>query len=635
MNLGNLTNKNLIILNSKSKTKDQVIRELVEALNKEGILESKEDFLKAVLEREKISPTGLEEGLAIPHGKSTAVKRTSFAVARLVSPLDEWESIDEDNRVTLVFLIAIPKAEEGSTHIEVLTKLTTAFLREGFIKSLQEAKSEEELLNVISESQEEVEVHSESKVDSTGKTIIAITACATGIAHTYLAAEALEKAGRKMGVQISTEKQGANGIEDEHTKEAIDRADGLIIATDVSPKNLGRFQGKPFINVRVAEPLKKSEELINRVLENPDGVIESSLDNGEPKNNRGQKEGAFSILKGHFLTGISYMIPLVIAGAVIMGIARVGGSVFGVTDIWDGSHSESLNVLVRLFHTMDGIGGKALGLMLPFIAGFIAFSISDKPGIVPGFVGGVLANELGTGFVGSLVAGLLAGYTVKLIMQKIKLPGFASGITAIFIAPVFGTLISALILVYIISTPLAAMNLGLESWLMGMSGGNQVLLAAIIGGMVGFDLGGPVNKAAVTTSMALLGSGITTPNTAAQVAIIVPPIGLGIATLIGKEKYNPALQEAGKSSLLMGLVGISEGAIPFAIESPLKVIPITVIGSSIASAMAVMLGANNPAPISGFYGWFTVEQWPIYVASIAVGSLFIGISSVVLRKIEA
>ena len=340
----------------------------------------------------------------------------------------------------------------------------------------------------------------------------------------------------------------------------------------------------------------------------------------------------FIDLKRHFLTGISYMIPLVIAGAVIMGIARIGSSFYGVVDIWDASHAQSSHALIKLFHTMDGIGGLALGLMLPFIAGFIAFSIIDRPGIVPGFVAGLLAKNMNTGFLGALAAGILAGYVVKFILEKMQLPDFAAGITAIFLAPVLGTLITCLLMQYVVGVPLAGINKALELWLTSMTGTNKIVLAAIIGGMVGFDLGGPVNKAAVTTAMALLTSGITTPNTAAQVAIIVPPIGLGIATLLSKKKYDESMLEAGKSSILMGLVGISEGAIPFAIESPLRVIPINVIGSALASALAVMFGANNPAPISGFYGWFTVEKWPLYVLSIFIGALFIAFANILLRK---
>jgi PTS system fructose-specific IIC component len=631
MGLNNLTNENLILLDLEAQSKIEVIEKLVNLLDKEGILISKDNFFNAVLEREKISPTGLEEGLAIPHGKSETVRKATFAVARLKKPILEWESIDEDNEVNLVFLLAIPKSEEGDTHIEVLTNLTSLFMKDGFIEALQNAKTEKEIIDILGTEKENEFKKVEYSEDA--KIIIAITACATGIAHTYLAADALEKAGEKLDIKIYAEKQGANGIEGAPSEDIIKKADGLIIATDVAPKNLERFAGLPFIKTRVAAPLKDAEGLINKVLDNPDGIMEGDPTTAKETTTTGT--GLASDIKRHFMTGVSYMIPLVIAGAVIMGIARIGGSIFDVKDIWDASHMDSGNALVKLFHIMDGIGGRALGLMLPFIAGFIAFSVSDKAGLVPGFIGGLLAKELNTGFLGALIAGLIAGYCVKWILKNIKLPGFASGITAIFIAPVLGTLITALAMLYIVGDPLAIMNKGLETWLMGLSGGNKLIMAAIIGGMVGFDLGGPVNKAAVTTAMALLASGITAPNTAAQVAIIVPPIGLGLATVLGKTKYNLALQEAGKSSILMGLVGISEGAIPFAIESPLKVIPVTVIGSAIASAMAVGLSANNPAPISGFYGWFAVENWPLYVLSIFTGSIFIAVTSVALRKKEA
>jgi len=626
MNLTNLTNENLIILDLEAKSKVDAIEKLVDRLDCEGVLKSKEEFLSAVLEREKVSPTGLEEGLAIPHGKSDAVKKAAFAVARLNNPIEDWESIDEDNEVTLVFLIAIPKAEQGSTHIEVLTELTTSFMREGFIENLQNAKTPKDLIAILEKETIEEKTIEYSK-DS--KLILAITACATGIAHTYLAAEALEKAGAKMGIRVISEKQGASGIENRHTQELIEKADAVIIATDVAPKDIERFAGKPFIKTRVAAPLKDAQGMLERVLNNPDGILDGKVNKSQE--NKSSESGIGSDIKRHFMTGVSYMIPLVIAGAVIMGMARIGGSMFGVTDIWDGSHMESGNTLVKLFHLMDGIGGRALGLMLPFIAGFIAYSIGDRVGLIPGFVGGLLAKELNTGFLGALIAGLMAGYTVKYILIKIKLPGFASGITSIFIAPVLGTLFTALLMIYIVGTPLSFLNKALEVWLMGLSGGNKIIMAAIVGGMVGFDLGGPVNKAAVTTAMALLASGISLPNTAAQVAIIVPPIGLGLATIFGKDKYSDSLVEAGKSSILMGLVGISEGAIPFAIEAPLKVIPVTVLGSALASAMAVGLGANNTAPISGFYGWLAVENWPIYVISILTGSIFIAVVSVFLK----
>ncbi|WP_313631093.1 PTS fructose transporter subunit IIC [Enterococcus devriesei] len=342
-----------------------------------------------------------------------------------------------------------------------------------------------------------------------------------------------------------------------------------------------------------------------------------------------------SEIKNHVLTGISYMIPLVIAGAVIMAISRVGGSLYGLTDIWDAKYAESGNDIIRLLHSIDGFGGTALGLMFPVIAAFIAYSVVDKLGIVPGLVGGMLVKDINAGFLGAIAAGLIAGYICLWIRNHVKLPQSMASIVPVFLIPVLGTLSTVLIINYVIGVPFTALNVGLENWLNGLSGGNQIIMAAVVGAMVGFDLGGPVNKAAVTTAMALLTSQVYAPNTAAQVAIIIPPIGLGLATVFAKKKYNTELREAGKSAIIMGLVGVSEGAIPFAVESPLKVIPSTVIGSAIGSAMAVGLGAVNQAPISGFYGWFTVEKWPIYVLSIATGSLFVAISSVVLRKKDA
>lgn len=628
MKFENLLNENLIVLDLDLQKKEDIIEKLVEKLYENGGITSKESFFKAVMKRESVSPTGLEEGLAIPHGKDESVVKPMIAVARLKQAIKTWESVDEDNEVNMIFLIAIPKKEEGDSHIEVLSKLTTSFMKEGFISKLQEAKTKKEMLEIIYSVEDSEEEKVELSEDS--KFIVAVTSCATGIAHTYLAAEALEKAARELGIRIQVEKQGAKGIENRLTKEQIEKAEVVIFATDVSVKEIERFAGKKYLQTRVAVPLKAGKETIETALKTPTGIVEGSVENSTETVK--ENTNILGEIKRAFLTGISYMIPLVIAGAVIMGIARIGGSIFDVTDIWDAKHLESSNALVRLFCTMDGLGGRALGLMLPFIGGYVAYALGDRIAIAPGFIGGVLAKEINAGFIGALLAGIIAGYSVKFVMEKIKLPGVAAGITSILIAPVLGTLITGLSIIYIIGEPVAGMNKALEVWLMGLSGSNKIILAAVIGGMVGFDLGGPVNKAAVTTSMALLASGITIPNTAAQIAIIVPPIGLGLATVLGKKKYNPALQEAGRSSILMGLVGISEGAIPFAIESPLKVIPVTVLGSALASAIGVLLGADNPAPISGFYGWFAVKNWPVYVFAILIGSLFIAIVSVILRN---
>lgn len=337
-------------------------------------------------------------------------------------------------------------------------------------------------------------------------------------------------------------------------------------------------------------------------------------------------------LEKHIMTGISYMIPIVIAGAVLMAISRVGASFFGIQDIWDPKWAKSASWIIQFLHTDDGWGGLALGLMFPVISGFIAYSIADKGGIAPGLIGGVLVASMNAGFLGALVSGLIAGYAAMLLTKYIHLPQAAKSVVPVFIVPVLGTLVTMLLIQYVVGVPFADLNIGLAHWLNTLSGTNKIILAAIIGGMVGFDLGGPVNKAAVTTAMALITSSVYDPNTAAQVAIIIPPLGLGLATLIAKKKYNNELRDAGSAALVMGLIGVSEGAIPFAIESPLKVIPANVIGSALGSSIAVGLGAVNHAPISGFYGWFAVENWPVYLLGIAIGTLTVTGLTLLMRK---
>ena len=337
-------------------------------------------------------------------------------------------------------------------------------------------------------------------------------------------------------------------------------------------------------------------------------------------------------IETHIMTGISYMIPLVIAGAVLMAISRVGASFYGISDIWDTKWATNANWFIQFLHTDDGWGGLALGMMFPVISAFIAYSVADKGGIAPGLVGGVLVANMNAGFLGALASGLIAGYTVKFLLTHIHLPEAAKSVLPVFLVPVLGSLVTLILIQYVIGVPFAGINTGLASWLKSLTGTNKVLLAAIVGAMVGFDLGGPVNKAAVTTAMALLTSGVYDPNTAAQIAIIIPPLGLGLATLIDKRKFSPELHEAGQASLVMGLIGVSEGAIPFAVESPLKVIPANMIGSAAGAALGVGLGAVNRAPISGFYGWFAVEKWWFYILGIAVGTLILTAITLATRK---
>ena len=624
MTLRRLTQPDLIALDQTFSSQAEAISYMAQKLDDAGKLNDKEEFIRAVMQRESEGPTALGEHLAVPHGKTDAVKEATFAIARLSSDI-EWEGIDGPEPVNLIAMLAIPTRDQGSTHIKLLTDLTTALVDDDLRAAMMATGSEEEFIRLLCGEQKPVKKEEGSV--SNKKTVVCVTACATGVAHTYMAAEHLLKAGKKLGIDVYVEKQGANGTEDAIPAAALAKADAVIIAADVAITGEERFAGIPTLKTKVAEPIRKAGALLNKALSLPPVTDKARQDVAQEE----EKQSTGSEIRQALMTGVSYMLPLVIAGAVIMGAARIGASFFGVIDIWDAAHAVSDNSLVSLFHSFDKIGGIGLGLMLPVIAGFIGFSLAGKPALGPGMIAGALSQQLETGFLGAVVAGLLAGYIVRAIVNNIKLPGSLASIVPIFVVPFLGTLTTCLLMFYVIGDPLAAMNRGLESWLLSMSGSNKVLLAAIIGGMVGFDLGGPVNKAAVTTAMGLLASGIYDPNTAAQVAIIVPPIGLGLAAVLWKQPFGTNLHEAGKASILMGLVGVSEGAIPFVMAYP-RLILLNVIGSATAAAMAVGLGAVNKAPISGFYGWLAVDSWGVYVLSIAVGSAIIGFGSILLIK---
>lgn len=445
--------------------------------------------------------------------------------------------------------------------------------------------------------------------------IVAITSCPTGIAHTYMSASRLEQAAKQLNYEIKVEKQGAKGFEDKLSAEDIKSADVVIFAVDTKVKEEERFAGINVYRCPVSAPIKNPEEVIEKAIANAKGEV--------------VKKSSGSI-KNHILTGVSYMIPIVIAASVIMGIARIGGMALNITDIWDASHEGS--TLAGFFHTLDGLGGTALGLMLPVFAGFIAYSFADKPGLAAGFAGGMLAKDIESGFFGALAAGLIAGFVTKYLVDHIKLKGAASSLGTVFIIPVGSVLITMLVVNYIVGIPFSWLNQALIDGLNSMSGGSAILMALIVGGMVGFDLGGPINKAAVVTAMGLLESGVYAPNTAAQVAIIVPALGYGVVSLFKGKQFSSSFKNAGSASFIMGLVGVSEGAIPFTLANPKILVLVNVIGCGAASAIAVGLGAVNQIPISGIYGWLLVESWPIYVLAIIVGTAIIAGGAYLTRK---
>lgn len=640
MNLANMTNKNLIMLDLNVCTKEEAIKLLIDKLYSEGVVSSQKEFFNTVMERESHSPTGLEKGLAIPHGKCESVNKAAFAVARLNNKISDWESIDENNEVDLIFLLAIPKAEEGSTHLKLLSELSVSLMNEEFYNFLRTAKdSKEFLMNLNSEKKE-------SKEDQTyTKTVLAITACAAGIAHTYMSAEALEKAGKKMGIKVITEKQGANGIEDRHTKAQIEEADGVIFASDVAVKNMERYQGKQFVKVRVAEPLKNAEKLLTKVLENPDGKVEVSNEEVAVSSDSGAKQGILKEMVEAVMTGISYMIPVIVAAGLMMGIAKLAAMGLGQIDNMD-TLTQSGNQLYVLLGYLDKFGGMIFKFIYPIFAAYVAYSIADRPGLVPGFMGGAFAGGLHftfwgveggvpSGFLGALILGLVSGYVTKFLNEKIKLNKNLQAMKPMFLLPGISVLVVFLLNFYLVDPVFGGLNGWLSNVIASFGTGSTIALTAIIAGCTAFDLGGPINKAAGAIAIGLAADSIF-PLTGRVLAIVIPPIGLGLATVLDKyivkrRVFDENLRVVGNTSILLGLIAISEGAIPFMLKNPLITIPINVIGAIIGSTTAVMLGAVQWNPLPAIWGWPLVENLWAYILGLVVGCMFIALANIFIR----
>jgi fructose PTS system EIIBC or EIIC component len=642
MELRNMTDEQLVIFDVDSTSKQEILETLAGALFEKDILTSKEDFLTAVLERETISPTGLEAGLAIPHGKSRSVKKAAFAVARLKNGIDTWESIDPDNKVQLVFLLAIPDAEAGSTHLSVLSELSTRLMDQAYVDNLMNAATPAEFLAALDRKETVVEAPQEYT-----KTVLAITACAAGIAHTYMSAEALEKAGREMGIRVLTEKQGANGIEDAHQGAILKEADAVVFATDIAPKNKERFAGKPYVQTRVAEPLKHAKDILNRALTNPDGTVVGDAGEEEMSASSGSRQGLLAEMTQAVMTGISYMIPVLVAAGLMMGIAKLSAMPFGLVDqIHDIKFATHSNELFVILHHLDKFGGMIFKFMYPIFGAFVAYSIADRVGLVSGFIGGVFAAGLHytfwgieggipSGFLGALILGLTAGYVSKFLNEKIKLNKNLIAMKPMLIIPAISVLTIFFLNFYIVDPVFGGLNALLSDWITAAQGAGNVVLASIIAAATAFDLGGPINKAAGAIAIGLAADQIY-PLTARVLAIVIPPIGLGLATVIdkyvvGRRVFDANLRVAGNTSLLLGFIAISEGAIPFMLRNPLITIPINIIGAILGSVTAVVLGAVQWYPLPAVWGWPLVENIWAYLIGLVVGAGFIAFANIFVR----
>ncbi|WP_232695524.1 PTS 2-O-a-mannosyl-D-glycerate transporter subunit IIABC [Brevibacillus daliensis] len=616
MLLRNLTSPSLISTKQPFSSKEEVIEYLIKKLAAEGKIHSEEEFYQAVMDREALSPTGFEGGLAIPHGKSPTVKEAAFAVATLEKPIGTWESVDPNNQVELVILLAIPKAEEGSTHLSLLSELVTRLSNEEYKNNLLQAKTNQELYENLDAVQQKEP--STSHVEKLDKTVLAITACPAGIAHTYMAAEALVKAGKELGIDVFVEKQGANGIEDRHTTALLKKADAIVYAVDVAVKDAERFNHLPKVKTTVAAPLRNAQDILKEALKKAENSQKSEYGDSNVAEYETEDKSVKTEIKDSLLTGISYIIPVIVAGGMTLAAAVFISQAFGLQELY--AQEGSWLWLLRQ------LGGSLLGqLMIPILAAYMAFSIADKPALGPGFAAGVAANLIGSGFLGGMLGGLLAGYFLKYLKKTVQPKGTFAGFISFWFYPVVGTLVVGSIMLFVIGRPLAFLNEGLIQWLSGMSGANALILGAILGAMVSFDLGGPVNKAAYTFCIGAMASGNFIPYATFASVKMVSAFSVTGATIIGKKYFTKQEQEIGKQTWLLGLAGITEGAIPFMINDPLRVIPSLIAGSAVTGAIVAYFDIGLNVPGAGIFSLALLQGQPILLAaSVWFGAALIG-----------
>ena len=619
MNLTALTHSDLVTLQTTFASRDDAIYTMAKQLNAAGKLHNLEQFLAEVFAREAQGPTALGEGLAVPHGKTNAVKEASFAVATLKTPV-EWEGIDGAESVQMIFLLAIPESEAGSTHMQLLTSLTTALVDDEVREKVMRATTVDEFLALLNSEPHSVAVEE----DASRPTIVCVTACPAGIAHTYMAAEYLEKAGRKLGINVYVEKQGANGVEGRLTARQINQAHACVFAAEVAIKEVERFNGIPLITTPVAEPIKHAERILQQAL-----ALKTSSDERVQQKDEAQSTPGFKTeLKQALLSGISFAVPLIVAGGTVLAVAVLLAQIFGLQHLFDLENS--------WLWMYRKLGGGMLGtLMVPVLAAYTAYSLADKPALGPGFAAGLAANMIGSGFLGGVVGGLIAGYLMRWVKKHIRLSPNFNGFLTFYLYPVIGTLVAGSLMLFVIGEPVAWVNTSLTHWLNGLSGSNALLLGAILGFMCSFDLGGPVNKASYAFCLGAMANGVYGPYAIFASVKMVSAFTVTASTLIAPRLFKDFEIETGKSTWLLGLAGITEGAIPMAIEDPVRVIGSFLVGSVVTGAMVGAMHIGLSTPGAGIFSLFLLhpgDHSGIAAAAVWFGAALVGtaISTLVL-----
>ncbi|MBS4244642.1 PTS 2-O-a-mannosyl-D-glycerate transporter subunit IIABC [Escherichia coli] len=591
MNLTTLTHRDALCLNARFTSREEAIHALTQRLAALGKISSTEQFLEEVYRRESLGATALGEGLAVPHGKTAAVKEAAFAVATLSEPL-QWEGVDGPEAVDLVVLLAIPPNEAGTTHMQLLTALTTRLADDEIRARIQSATTPDELLSAL----DDKGGTQPSASFSNAPTIVCVTACPAGIAHTYMAAEYLEKAGRKLGVNVYVEKQGANGIEGRLTADQLNSATACIFAAEVAIKESERFNGIPALSVPVAEPIRHAEALIQQAL-----TLKRSDETRTVQQDTQPVKSVKTELKQALLSGISFAVPLIVAGGTVLAVAVLLSQIFGLQDLFNEENS--------WLWMYRKLGGGLLGiLMVPVLAAYTAYSLADKPALAPGFAAGLAANMIGSGFLGAVVGGLIAGYLMRWVKNHLRLSSKFNGFLTFYLYPVLGTLGAGSLMLFVVGEPVAWINNSLTAWLNGLSGSNALLLGAILGFMCSFDLGGPVNKAAYAFCLGAMANGVYGPYAIFASVKMVSAFTVTASTMLAPRLFKEFEIETGKSTWLLGLAGITEGAIPMAIEDPLRVIGSFVLGSMVTGAIVGAMNIGLSTPGAGIFSLFLLHD---------------------------
>ncbi|MEZ7549275.1 MULTISPECIES: PTS fructose transporter subunit IIABC [Streptococcus] len=649
MKIQDLLRKDVMLLDLQATEKKAVIEEMIQSLVDHGYVTDFETFKEGILAREALTSTGLGDGIAMPHSKNTAVKEATVLFAKSNKGVD-YESLD-GQPTDLFFMIAAPEGA-NDTHLAALAELSQYLMKDGFADKLRQVTSPDQVIELFDQASEKAEEPAVVEpANEGGDFLVAVTACTTGIAHTYMAQEALQKVAAEMGVGIKVETNGASGVGNKLTAEDIKKAKAVIIAADKAVE-MNRFDGKPLINRPVADGIRKTEELINLALSGNAEVYKAANGGGaaESSNEKLSLGGAFY---KHLMSGVSQMLPFVIGGGIMIAIAFLLDQILGVPK----DQLSNLGSYHEIAAQFKAIGAAAFGFMLPVLAGYIAYSIAEKPGLVSGFVAGAIASSgasfggvayaeggqktidlvgVSSGFLGALVGGFLAGGIILLLRKLLAgLPRSLEGIRSILLLPLLGVLVTGFVMLAV-NIPMSAINTALNDFLASLSGSSAVLLGLLVGGMMAVDMGGPVNKAAYVFGTSTLASTVSTGGSPVMAAVMaagmVPPLAVFIATLLFKHKFTEEERDSGLTNIVMGLSFITEGAIPFGAADPARAIPSFIVGSALTGALVGLSGIKLMAPHGGIFVIGLTNNPILYLVYVLIGAVVSGIIFGYLRK---